>query len=280
MGRLNSYELVCPDSKQLQTAKSPSGLKSLFTNFRLAQNHLNILKKSFIVTAIILLVLLLDQVIKIWIKTHFTYGEEVKILGLDWALLHFVENEGMAFGITLGGDYGKLALSLFRIAAVGFLIYYLRLLLRSQVSFGLVIFFGLILAGAIGNIIDSAFYGIIFSETSYHTGEVAQLFPPEGGYAGFLHGNVVDMFYFPIWEGFFPDWLPFWGGEHFIFFRPVFNLADTSITVGVLSLLLFYRSFFGSHNSQTPGPEVIANADAPEVNINQIQPGENQIFNS
>lgn len=229
------------------------------------------MKKSFIVAAIILFVLIIDQALKIWIKTHFAYGEEVKILGLDWALIHFVENEGMAFGITFGGEYGKLALSLFRIAAVGFLFYYLRLLMRSQVSFGLVVCFALILAGALGNILDSAFYGMIFSETPYHSGEVAKIFPPEGGYAGFLHGKVVDMFYFPMWEGFFPDWLPFWGGEHFLFFRPVFNLADASITMGVLSLLVFYRSFFSSHAEQVAKADAATTSDLPDVDLNKIQ---------
>lgn len=165
----------------------------------------------------------------------------------------------MAFGLTLGGEYGKLALSLFRIAAVSFLLYYLRMLLRSKVSFGLIVCFSLILAGAIGNIIDSAIYGLIFSETPYHGG-VATMFPAEGGYAGFLHGKVVDMFYFPMFEGFFPEWLPLWGGEHFLFFRPVFNVADAAITVGVLSLLLFFRSFFSTQADQV----LMENGDSAE----------------
>ncbi len=203
------------------------------------------MKKSLKIALIVIGVLIIDQWLKIWIKTNLAYGEEIQILGQSWALIHFVENEGMAFGITLGGDYGKLALSLFRIAAVCFLIYYLRLLLRSKVSFGLIASFSLILAGAIGNIIDSAFYGLIFSQTPYHGG-VATIFPEGGGYAGFLHGKVVDMFYFPMFEGFFPEWVPLWGGEHFQFFRPVFNVADAAITSGVLSLLIFFRSFFSS----------------------------------
>ena len=215
---------------------------------KLAKNS-TILKKSLKVALIIIGVLVVDQWLKIWIKTNLAYGEEIQLLGQPWALIHFVENEGMAFGITLGGDYGKLALSLFRIVAVCFLFYYLRLLLRSKVSFGLIASFSLILAGAIGNIIDSAFYGLIFSETPYHGG-VATLFPEGGGYAGFLHGKVVDMFYFPMFEGFFPDWVPLWGGEHFQFFRPVFNVADAAITVGVLSLLIFFRSFFSSQADQ------------------------------
>ncbi len=223
------------------------------------------MKKSLKVALIILAVLVIDQWLKIWIKTNLAYGEEIQLLGQKWALIHFVENEGMAFGITLGGDYGKLALSLFRIAAVCFLFYYLRLLLRSKVSFGLIASFSLILAGAIGNIIDSAFYGLIFSQTPYHGG-VAAMFPEDGGYAGFLHGKVVDMFYFPMFEGFFPEWLPMWGGEHFQFFRPVFNVADAAITVGVLSLLIFFRSFFSSQADQvlTEGSD----AENGETNLN------------
>lgn len=177
------------------------------------------------------------------------YGEEIKLLGLNWAKIHFVENNGMAFGISLGGDYGKLALSLFRIIAVGFLIYYIKLLLDSKASMGLLVSFALILAGALGNILDSAFYGIIFSESSYHGG-LAQIFPPDGGYSSFLHGKVVDMLYFPIIEGYFPSWFPFWGGEPFLFFKPVFNIADMSITIGVLNILFFQRSFFSNQSKE------------------------------
>lgn len=183
------------------------------------------------------------------------YNEEIHLFGLSWAIIHFVENPGMAFGIELGGSYGKLALSLFRIFAVVFLIYYLRQLIRSDVSYGLLISFALILAGALGNIIDSAFYGLIFSESPYHGG-VATLFPPEGGYAGFLHGRVVDMLYFPIIRGAFPDWFPFWGGEPFLFFKPIFNIADLSISLGVLNILLFQHSFFTSSTEEKPVEEV------------------------
>lgn len=203
------------------------------------------MKKSAIVLAIIFLVLFIDQSLKIWVKTQMNYGDEIKILGLDWALIHFVENNGMAFGISLGGIYGKLALSLFRIIAVGFLIYYLRLLVRSNVSTGLLASFSLILAGALGNILDSAFYGLIFSDSPYHGG-LAELFPEGGGYAGFLHGKVVDMLYFPIIDTYFPEWVPYWGGSHFMFFKPVFNIADLSITLGVINILLFQRSFFST----------------------------------
>lgn len=207
------------------------------------------LKKKFWLTAIILLVLALDQSLKIWVKTHMEYGEEFKILGLDWALIHFVENNGMAFGLSLGGEYGKLVLSIFRIIAVGFLVYYLNFLLNSGAKKGILISFSLILAGAIGNIIDSAVYGMIFSESTYHGG-LAEIFPEAGGYASFLHGKVVDMFYFPIINGFLPDWLPLWGGKHIMFFQPVFNVADASISIGVINMLLFNRTFFANQKTE------------------------------
>ncbi len=201
------------------------------------------MKRSHIIIIIVLLVLFLDQALKIWVKTNMEYGEYFNLLGFDWARIHFVENPGMAFGIELGGDYGKLALSLFRIGAVFFLIYYIGELIKMKVPFGLLISFGLILAGALGNILDSAFYGLIFSASEYHGG-LAEFMPEGGGYASFLHGKVVDMLHFPLFEGRFPEWLPRWGGQHFEFFRPVFNLADTSITIGVLNIILFQRSFF------------------------------------
>ena len=151
--------------------------------------------------------------------------------------------------MSLGGNYGKLALSLFRILAVVFLGYYIKELIKSKVSFGLLFSFALILAGAIGNIIDSAFYGVIFSDSPYHGG-VATMFPEGGGYAGFLYGKVVDMLYFPMFEGHFPSWFPFWAGERYLFFRPVFNVADMAITIGVISMILFHRSFFSSETSK------------------------------
>ncbi len=191
-----------------------------------------------------LLVLIIDQVSKIYIKTNFSYGGGFNILGLDWARIYFVENEGMAYGLQLGGDYGKLLLSVFRIIMVVVLLFLLVKLVKANEKLSLLISFSLIIAGAMGNIIDSAFYGMIFSETPQFHGGIAQLFPQEGGYASFLHGKVVDMLYFPMIDTHLPDWLPKWGGDRFIFFQPIFNIADSAITVGVVSLLLFNRSFF------------------------------------
>jgi len=205
--------------------------------------------QSLKIIALITLVLLLDQGLKVWVKTHMNYGDDIRIFGLDWALIHFVENNGMAFGFSFGeGSGGKLLLSSLRIIAVGFLIYYINFLLRLRASFGLLASFSLILAGALGNIIDSAFYGMLFSASPFHGG-LATFLPEGGGYAPFLQGKVVDMFYFPIFRGNFPEWIPFLEGRNFIFFRPVFNIADVSITAGVLHLLLFQRKFFTHEQS-------------------------------
>lgn len=198
------------------------------------------MKKSLI---IIFLIILVDQVLKFWIKTHMYIGEEYHVLG-NWFLIHFTENYGMAFGIQLAGGFGKLFLSIFRILAVGAIGYYLFTLIAKKANTGLIISISLIFAGAFGNIIDSAFYGLIFSESGYYFNQIATLFPESGGYSSFLHGKVVDMFYFPIIKGHFPDWSPFWANETFIFFRPVFNIADSSITVGVFSLILFQKKLF------------------------------------
>ncbi|MBL6950556.1 MAG: lipoprotein signal peptidase, partial [Bacteroidales bacterium] len=187
-------------------------------------------------------ILILDQVFKIWVKSHMYLGESIPVFN-SWFYLHFTENEGMAFGMSLGGNTGKLILSIFRILAViamGFWLYHVTK--KPDYKIGLTICISLIMAGAFGNILDSAFYGLIFSESNYH--QIATLFPPEGGYTGFLHGKVVDMLYFPLIESHYPSWFPIVGGEDFIFFRPVFNLADSSITTGVALLILFQKKFF------------------------------------
>ncbi|MCS6990506.1 MAG: lipoprotein signal peptidase [Chitinophagales bacterium] len=198
---------------------------------------MNRLRLALLVVA---LVLLADQIIKFWVKLTFFYGESRRIT--DWFYLYFIENEGMAFGLTLGGHTGKLALTLFRLLAVAVLSWYLLRLIRRKAAQGLVVSLSLILAGALGNIVDSVFYGRIFSEST--ADRLAVLFPEGGGYAPLLHGRVVDYLYFPLFEGFLPQWVPIWGGDYFIFFRPIFNIADASITTGVLLIVLFQRRFF------------------------------------
>ena len=189
---------------------------------------------------IILLILFFDQVLKIWIKTHLMLGDEI-IIAKNWFILHFVENNGMAFGLEFGNHIGKYFLSVFRIAAVGGIGWYISKLWKRDVPFGIIACFSMIMAGAIGNILDSAFYGLMFNESYFN---VAKMFPEGGGYAAFLHGKVVDMLYFPIIEGHFPSWFPIWGSEDFVFFRPVFNIADSAITVGVVFILIFQKRFF------------------------------------
>jgi signal peptidase II len=189
---------------------------------------------------IVLLVLILDQLLKIIIKTNMTMGQEIHVIG-DWFLIHFTENNGMAFGMDLPGNNGKIFLSIFRILAVIGITFYLRYLIIQKVHQGMIIALSLILAGAIGNIIDSLFYGMIFNDS---WGQVATLFPEGGGYSSFLHGRVVDMLYFPVIRGTWPDWIPWVGGRQLIFFRPVFNIADSAITTGVFIVLVFQKRFF------------------------------------
>jgi signal peptidase II len=188
---------------------------------------------------LILLVLLIDQSLKFWIKTHYSLGHSTEIF--HWFRILFTENNGMAFGMEFGGQTGKLILSIFRIVAIFGIGWYLAHLIKTKVHSGFVLCIALILAGAIGNLIDSAFYGILFNGSEY---QIAQFLPSGGGYASFLHGRVVDMLYFPIIQGHFPSWFPIWGSDQFIFFRPVFNIADSSITIGVVIILLFQKTFF------------------------------------
>lgn len=194
------------------------------------------LKKA---SLIIILILLIDQISKFYIKTHFALGEEIKVF--DWFRILFVENEGMAWGAKIPGQYGKLFLTLFRLAAIVGIGYWLWDSIRKNGSRVLIIAISFIFAGALGNIIDSVFYGMIFTE-SY--GEVATFMPEEGGYAPVFYGKVVDMLYFPLYDGILPSWIPIWGGEQFTFFEPVFNIADTAISTGVVLLLLFNKRAF------------------------------------
>jgi signal peptidase II len=193
------------------------------------------LKKAYL---IILAILLLDQLSKIYVKTHFVLGEEVDVFG--WFKILFVENEGMALGTKLPGSYGKLILTLFRIVAVGGIGYWLYDAVKSKSPDLLIISIAMILAGAAGNILDSVFYGVIFND-SYHS--VATLFTDQP-YGTWLHGKVVDMFYFPLWSGYLPEWIPIFGGNYYVFFEYVFNVADAAISVAVAILLLFNKKVF------------------------------------
>lgn len=197
----------------------------------------NSVRNRWIVIAVVVVVLLVDQVSKIWVKTHMGLKDSIHVF--DWFQIYFVENPGMAFGIEAGG---KLFLSLFRIIAVIFIVIYLSRLIKRNYKSGFIACVALILAGASGNIIDSIFYGVIF-EASYE-GYVASFVPWGEGYATLLHGKVVDMLYFPIFSGRYPNWVPFLGGEEFLFFRFIFNIADSAITVGVILILLFHRKTF------------------------------------
>ncbi len=196
------------------------------------------------ITILVFLVLLADQISKIWIKTHMTLGQSFSVVG-EWFRIYFIENNGMAFGMQFGGLAGKLFLTLFRLVLAGFIIYYLnKLIKRKETPWGVIVGVSLILIGAAGNIFDSVFYGLIFSESTFT--QTATLLPQGGGYAPLFFGKVVDMLYFPIIQTTLPEWIPFKGGEQFIFFRPIFNIADSCITIGVFYLILFQRKFFTS----------------------------------
>ena len=192
---------------------------------------------------LVFIVLFLDQVLKIWVKTNMALGDSIPMMG-EWFYIHFVENKGMAFGWQLfgGSGFGKIFLSIFRIFAVMGISYYLYFITKQKKHPVFIYSIALVLAGAIGNIIDSLFYGMFFEASGPFT--IAKIFPEGGGYSSFLHGKVVDMFYFPLFEGTYPDWIPWLGGDYFQFFQPVFNIADASISIGVAILVLGQKKFF------------------------------------
>ena len=195
-------------------------------------------KRVWLATLIVVVILLVDQTIKIWVKTHMTLHEQIEIL--SWFKIVFIENNGMAYGMEIGS---KLVLSLFRVIAISILGYYIWLQAQKKVRWGYIVCLSMVLAGAAGNIFDSAFYGLIFNTSSEH---YTSYFVPFGtGYAPFLMGKVVDMFYFPIIHTYWPEWVPMVGGQPYVFFSPIFNFADSAITVGVVFLLLFYRKEIG-----------------------------------
>ncbi|MCP4441273.1 MAG: lipoprotein signal peptidase [Aureispira sp.] len=202
------------------------------------------MKRSTFVLLIIFGVLFIDQGLKIWVKLNMELGDYFKVFGWNWFRIQFTENPGMAFGMELGGSYGKLFLSVFRLCAIGVLGVVLYNLIQKKESYGLLCSMALIFTGALGNMVDAAFYGLFFTSSgSFHVPDMA-IFDPNNGYAGFLYGHVVDMLYFPMINSTWPQWMPWVGGQPFQFFQPIFNIADVAISVGVVSLLLFHRSFF------------------------------------
>lgn len=193
---------------------------------------------------IIIVILLIDQVFKIWVKTSMMYGEQIPIFG-TWFRLLFIENEGMAWGWKFGGEWGKLMLTTFRLFAVAYGTWFIfKNYNNPKYHKGFMVCVALMYAGAAGNLIDSIFYGVIFSKSGYGL-PLATMFPPDGGYASLFHGKVVDMLYMPIIENkILPSWIPFWGGERFTFFSPIFNVADVSISISIFIILIFQNKFF------------------------------------
>ncbi len=205
------------------------------------QNTLKKRNQLLLVILTVIVVLVLDQWLKFHIKTNFTLGQSKMIFG-NWFELHFTENPGMAFGLTLGGKWGKIVLTVFRLIASGIILYYIRSLIKEGAKTMMIVLVSLIFAGAVGNILDSLFYGQLFNESTFH--QVANYFPEEGGYAPFFMGKVVDMLYFPLIDTFWPDWIPYFGGSRLQFFRPVFNIADAAISIGVFTIIAFRSNLF------------------------------------
>ena len=215
------------------------------------------------VVLIIASIILVDQVLKIWIKTHYPTGEVTRVLGMDWFRLHFIENPGMAWGWKFGNETGKMILTLFRLAAVIFGTWYLGRIVKQEYKRGFIVCAALIYAGALGNLIDSMFYGMFFDKGLKYDPVLNDYIQYSGiaqfssdGYSSFLHGSVVDMLYFPMFEGYFPKWFPVVGGDKFEFFSAIFNVADASISVGVITLLLFQKRFF-KRAKEHPSPQVV-----------------------
>ncbi len=216
--------------------------------------------KKIHLVIIIGLVLIVDQALKIYVKTSFLLNSQHPLVG-NWANLYFVENPGMAYGLKFGGNWGKLALTVFRMGAVVFGTWYLGSIIKKGYTKGFIVCASLIYAGALGNLIDSCFYGMIFDKGMVFNQQINDYVNYSGlatfsknGYSSFLHGNVVDMLYFPVIHGRFPNWVPGWGGESFEFFRPIFNIADAAISTGVISLLVFQKRFFKQQNTVDKHP--------------------------
>jgi len=218
--------------------------------------------KSRHVALLIFLILVADQALKIYIKTHFYLNSARPVFG-DWFQLFFVENPGMAYGWKFGGNFGKMLLTIFRLGAVIFGTWYLGYIIKKKYRNGFIICASLVYAGALGNLIDSCFYGLIFDKGMIFDPTLGEYVGYGGlagfsypGYASFLHGNVVDMLYFPIIKGHFPSWMPFWGGEYFEFFRPIFNIADASISIGIIAILLFQKRLMKHREEEQEGHTV------------------------
>lgn len=226
------------------------------------------LKHAFLIVALIIIA---DQALKIWIKTSFDTGPVTNVFGLKWFQLYFIENSGMAWGWNFGNDSGKMVLTLFRLAAVIFGTWYIARIVKQHYQKGFIVCVSLIYAGALGNLIDSMFYGMIFDKGLHYDASLHDYIGYSGvasfssnGYSSFLHGSVVDMLYFPIVRSTFPSWVPFVGGEEFEFFSPIFNIADAAISVGVITLFVFQKRFFKKHSKKAESPVGETNAEVSD----------------